>query len=199
MLAVVVKPFLCMLYDIFIPQRDESFARIFRRCLHAILIGCIIVVVSQQLSHIYDVYGQKEREFIRATEDYTDEDCAVYRGTSQVRIKKCSEDHIIMNSWPMARAISHVIKGWNTCLYMPCNELAKNIAEQLQYKIAFILLALALSSYLFNFFGCAKRKSKQFYEEFRYRETMKDLERQKQQQYYPDTTIHFASDVKKQQ
>lgn len=198
MLGAVGRPFLGILYDLLIPQKKKSFSEIFRSFLHAVLIGCIIVVVSQQFSLIYDVYGQKEREFIKAHDDYVDEECETYKGSSQVRIKKCSEDHIIINSWPIARAISYVTKSWNTCLYLPCNELARNIVDHLQYKIAFILLALAISSYMFNFFGCFKRKSREFYDDFRYRETMNERRREKQY-YQSDTAVNFDTDAKKQQ
>jgi len=174
MMAAMARPLLGIFYDLFIPQEKKSFSEIFRSFLHAILVGCIVIIASQQLSNLNDAYAQKTEEFERSTRLYEEEQCAYYKGSSQARIKECSELNIIINSWPVARAVSHVVKGWNTCLYLPCNELVRNIADQLQYKIAFILIALALSSYLFNFFSCTKKKSKEFYDKYRLKQTMKD-------------------------
>ena len=174
MLAAMARPLFGIVYDLIVPQEDKSFSQIFRRFLHAMLVGCILIVVSQQFSNLNDAYAHKTEEFERSTRLYEEEGCAYYKGSSQARIKECSELNIIINSWPLARAISHVVKGWNTCLYLPCQELVRNIADQLQYKIAFILIALALSSYLFNFFSCTKKKSKEFYDKYRLKQTMKD-------------------------
>jgi len=174
MIGAIARPLLGIVYDLVIPQEKKSLGEIFRSFLHALLVGCLLIIVSQQVSNLNDAYAQKTEEYARALKLYDEEACAYYKGSSQARLKECSELNIIINSWPLSRAVSHVVKGWNTCLYMPCQELVRNIADQLQYKIAFILIALALSSYLFNFFSCTKKKSKEFYDKYRLKQTMKD-------------------------
>lgn len=172
MLAVICRPVVDTLYNFWLPQEKRSLSEQLRLFLHAILISCILVVVSQQLTLLTEVYPQKTEEYTRAKSLYIEEQCAFYKGSSQARLRECSELNIVINSWPLVRAVTHVVRGWNTCLYMPCNELVRNIADQLQYKIAFILIALALSSYLFNFFSCIKKKPKKWIDDYRWKQTM---------------------------
>ncbi len=182
MVAPIVKGVLGIFYDMLIPQEKKSFNEILRSTLHCILFGCIMVVVSQQITLLNDLYAMKQEEYVRSGALYVEEQCASYKGSSQARIRECSDLSIIINSWPIARAISVLVRGWNTCLYMPCNELVRNIADQLQYKIAFIIIALAISSYLFNFFSCIKTKSSEFKEKYRIKQAYKDILSRQQQQ-----------------
>lgn len=197
MITAVVRPLLGIFYDLLIPQEKKSLHEIFRSFLHAILFGCIVVMLSQQISLLNDLYAEKGEEFTRATKLYVEEQCEFYRGSSQARIKECSELNIILNSWPIVRALSAVVKTWNTCLYMPCNELMRNVAEHLQYKIAFIVIALAIASYLFNFFSCTKKKSKEWIDKYRFKKTMEDMAAfdQAMKQHH---TVNFGSHVKTQ-
>lgn len=192
MIGVVGRSLLSILSDLVFPQ-GKKYSEIFRTLLHRLLFGFILVVVSQQISLVYDVYAVKSEEFTRANLLYVDEQCASYKGSSQARIKECSELNIIINSWPFVRAISYVVKGYNSCLYLPCGEIVRNIADQLQYKIAFILIALALFSYSFNLIGCTKKKGKDLVDKYRWRQTMAEIQalQQKQEQYSKLNTVDF--------
>lgn len=194
MAGAIARPLLTFLYELFVPQKEASLNQIVRRFLHGILFSFIIIVASQQLALFYDAYAQKTEDYNGAVRLYAEEECAFYKGSSQARIKECSELNIIINAWPVTRAISHVIRGWNSCGFSPCQELARNIADHIQYKIGFLLIALALASYIYNFIGCTKKKGKDMYDKYRLKQTFKDMEafesvlQKKQQQY---NTIDF--------
>lgn len=171
MLRAFVSPVIGVFYDLLIPQENKSFSKIFRSFLHAIVFACVVVVVTQQISSLGDLYAHKGEEYQRAYTLYTAE--CPYNGASAARLKECSDLNIILNSWPAMRAVSQLVKGWNSCLYMPCDELITHIANGLPYKIAFALITLGLASYCLNFFNCAKKKSKEYLDKHRLKETNK--------------------------
>lgn len=171
MLRAFVTPVVGVFYDIFIPQEKKSFGEIFRSFLHAIVFACFVVVLTQQVSSLGDLYAQKGEEYERAYSLYSAE--CPYSGASAARLRECSDLNIIINSWPMVRAVSQLVKGWNSCLYMPCNDLVTHIANGLPYKIAFALITLGVVSYVLNFFNCVKKKSKDYVDKYRLKETNK--------------------------
>ena len=176
MIGVIARPLLGFFYELLVPQKGESFSQIFRRLLHGIFISCLLIIVSQQVVLFHDAYAQKTEELSRSINLYTEEQCVSYKGSSQARIKECSELNIIINSWPIIRAASHVVKSWHSCIIQPCNELARNIADHLQYKIGFLLIMLAIASYIYNIIGCTKKKSKDWYEKLRLKQTLRDAD-----------------------
>jgi len=196
MLRAFVTPVIGVFYDVFIPQEKKSVSEICRSFLHAIVFACVVVVITQQVSLLGDIYAQKGEEYQRAYILYSAE--CPYNGASPARLKECSDLNIILNSWPAARAASQLVKGWNSCLYMPCNELVTHISNGLPYKIAFALITLGIASYMLNFFNCAKKKSKECLDKYRLKETNKAvanmqhlLQKQAVQQYgYPLTETH---------
>lgn len=171
MMRAVVGPVMGVFCDLLVPQQKKSIGEIFRSFLHALLFTCIVVIVSQQVTLLGEIRAQKMEEYERAATLYSEE--CPYTRSSPARLKECSDLNIILNSWPMMRALSLLVKGWNSCLYMPCNEMVRHITNDLSYKIAFILIALGITSYVFNFFNCFKKKSKEWTDKYRYKETNK--------------------------
>ena len=174
MITTLGRPLIGVICDLV--GADKSYSAIFRRFLHAILLSLFAVMVSQQISLVYDVYGQKSEEYTRSNTLYIDEQCAFYKGSSQARIKECSELYIIIHSWPFVRAVSHVIKSWQSCVYCPCSDIVRNVADHLQYKIAFIVIALALFSYSYNLIGCTKKKTKEYVDKYKWKQTMAEMQ-----------------------
>lgn len=173
MLRAFVAPVVGVFYDILVPQQKKSASEICRSFLHGIVLTCLVVVITQQVSLLGDLYAQKGEEYQRASSLYRQE--CPYNGASPARLKECSDLNIILHSWPLMRAASLLVKGWNTCLYMPCEELVTNIANGLPYKIAFALITLGIASYLLTFFNCAKKKSKECLDKHRLKETNKTM------------------------
>lgn len=175
MIRVFTGPLIQLVYDVLVPQQRKSISEIFRSLLHAILLTCIVVVVTQQVSLLSDLYGQKTEEYERAYKLYSEE--CPYHGSSPARLRECSELNIIINTLPILRAISHLVKGWNSCLYMPCSDLAYGIANNLFYKVLFFCVGLAMLSYAFSFFRWGNSKTKAWGDKYRYKETIKAMEK----------------------
>ena len=167
MLRTAAGPVMGMIYDLLVSQQKKSIGEIFRTFINAFFLACLIAMVTQQIMLFGELRAQKVEEYDRAFALYSEE--CPYTRSSPARLKECSDLKIIINSWPTTRAFSHLVKGWNTCLI----DLAKNVTNDLSYRIVFVLLALAITNYVFNFFKCFKKKSKEWTDKYRCKETNK--------------------------
>jgi hypothetical protein len=140
---------------------------IFRTFLSTFFFACLVAVATQQVMLLGEIRAQKVEEYDRALSLYSEE--CPYTRSSPARLKECSDLKIIINSWPTTRAFSQLVKGWNTCLY----DVARHVTNDLSYRIVFVLIALALTNYVFNFFKCFKKKSKEWTDKYRCKETNK--------------------------
>lgn len=181
-LSAYLVPFLKFSVELFFPRENETLGDMVKRLLRGIVFACLIVVLSQQLMFFWDLYKQKEQERLSAHSFHIEENCEFYRGPSQLRRDECARNNIILNTWPLTRALTHLVRSWNSCLYMPCGEAVRHIASHLEYKIAFILFSLGVASYIANFFTCFKRKSIEFGDKMRYKKTMQEQMRHFEQQ-----------------
>lgn len=181
-LSAYLVPFLKFCVEVFFPRENESMTEMIKRFLRGIVFACLLVVLSQQMMFFWDLYKQKEQERLSAQSFHIEENCDFYRGPSQLRRDECARNNIVLNTWPLTRALTQLVRSWNTCLYMPCGDLARNIASHLEYKIAFILFSLGLVSYIANFFTCFKRKSVEYGDKIRFKKTQQEQMRLLQEQ-----------------
>lgn len=149
-----------------------------RMALHTFFLGCCFVIVVQQLSLTVEAYHQTRQEHVDAVRLYVSEQCATYRGASRPRIQECSELASVIAASPFVRAVLRVTRGWNSCLYMSCGELAVAVGQHLQYKIVMLLLALALMSQAMRLFACTKRRGQKYISARRLKDTRELLGKQ---------------------
>lgn len=191
-LSAYLVPFMKFCVEVFFPRENETLSDMVKRLLRGIVFACVLVVLSQQLMLFWDLYKQKEQERLSAWSFHVEESCADYRGPSQLRRDECARNNIILNTWPLTRAVTHLVRSWNSCLYMPCGDLVRQIATHLEYKIAFILFSLGVASYVANFFACFKRKSIEYSDKLRYKKTQQEqlrfIEQQLATLHKPNTT-----------
>lgn len=145
-----------------LPRKDQSIGDIFRYALHSFLLSCVVIIATQQMTLTMDVYHQSVQERIDAATLYEQEQCNMGNIRGRARIQDCSEWNITLQTTPFVRTLIKVSRGWNSCVYMPCSDLFIVICSNIQYKIAFLLIAMALISYSVKLFRCGKKKSQDY-------------------------------------
>jgi len=139
------------------PREGQSWAVLAQRALHTFFVSCVIVVLAQQTS-AFAFHWQTAVEERAQVEAAYAEDCVAYRGRNQALLADCSRMNIVLQAAPLTRALMRFTAEWHSCLWAPCTELASLVASQLQYRLLLVLLALALASYAFRLFRCAKQR-----------------------------------------
>ncbi len=145
-----------------LPKKNQTMGESIQYALHLFLCGCILVIVTQQITMTVDTYYTTLQEYRNAVKLYAEEDCATYRGSSRARLQECSELNIIIRSSVYARTLIRVTQGWNSCIYLSCSDLLIAVSNHLQYKIALVLISLAIISYSMKIFRCTKKRSKDY-------------------------------------
>jgi hypothetical protein len=130
-----------------------------------------------------EIYHREDQLYKDALKFYQAERCATYDGTSRGLRQECSDRNIIIHTSTLSRTLIRVSSGWNSCLYMPCGDLLHAVSSQLQYKIAFLLVVLAFTSYAFNLFKCTKKKSSELFQRKRLACTEKEYIRRIMAEY----------------
>ncbi len=169
--------FVSFLYNC-LPKKNQTITESIQYALHLFLIGCILVVFTQQITHTLDIYYSSQQEYLDALKLYTDENCTMYRGSSRARLQECSELNTIIKTSIIMRTLIRVTQSWNSCIYLSCTDLVNAICSHLQYKIALVLILLAIISYSMKVFRCTKKKSKDYLYWKQYEVTQKQLKNQ---------------------
>lgn len=164
-------------------RRDASWSDTIRAALHTFFLGCCFVVLVQQCSLATEMYQSAKQAHLDARRIYLEEDCARYSGASRARLAECSEMAVLINTWPLVRALTRLTQSWHSCLFMSCGDLIVAVSQQLQYKIVLVLLALALTSYVARLFQCTKKKSQKLVSAKRLAATLDHLRKQEEMDY----------------
>lgn len=160
-------------------RRDgASWSETLRMALHTFFLGCCFVIVVQQLSLLVEAYHQTRQEHVDAVRLYVSEQCADYKGASRPRIQECSELAAVIAASPFVRALLRVTRGWNSCLYMSCGDLATAVGAHLQYKIVMLLLGLALVSQAARLLGWTRKRGQKYISARRLKDTREFLGKQ---------------------
>jgi hypothetical protein len=167
--AAVVRAFCVFLYDLVMPQKSKSTGDICIGALRGFLYSMLFALMVQQIFLLTEYHGEKQEEYRRAVQLYTDEACATYKGSSQARLEECSRANIIIHSSPLVRALTKLTTSWT-----PWSTLIKNFTEQLQWKIMVLLVVMALATYVYSFFNCAKTRGKNYLEKYKAQKTQQD-------------------------
>ena len=142
-----------------------------------------------------DTYYATQQEYRNAKKLYSEEDCSIYRGSSRARLHECSELNTIIQTSVIMRTLIKVTQGWNSCIYLSCTDLLTIIGNQLQYKIALVLVTLAIISYSMKLFRCTKKKSKDYIHKKNYQITQKAFMDKELQMKHLLNSIHIPSTV----
>ncbi len=161
-----------------LPKKNQTITESIQYALHLFLMGCVLVIVTQQLTHTLDIYHLSHQEYRDAVKLYAEEGCAHYKGSSRARLQECSELNTIIMTSITTRTLIRVTQSWNSCIYLSCTDLVNAICTQLQYKIALVLVLLAVISYSMKIFRCTKKKSKDYIQRKQYEITHKQLKQQ---------------------
>lgn len=145
-----------------LPKKNQTIGESIQYALHLFLCGCVLVIITQQITLTIDTYYTTVQEYRNAVKLYADEDCATYRGSSRARLQECSELNTIIRSSVYARTLIRVTQGWNSCIYLSCSDLLTAVSTHLQYKIALVLISMAIISYSMKIFRCTKKRSKDY-------------------------------------
>jgi hypothetical protein len=145
-----------------LPKKNQTLGESIQYALHLFLCGCVLVIITQQITLTIDTYYTTVQEYRNAVKLYADEDCATYRGSSRARLQECSELNTIIRSSVYARTLIRVTQGWNSCIYLSCSDLLTAVSNHLQYKIALVLISMAIISYSMKIFRCTKKRSKDY-------------------------------------
>lgn len=162
-------------------NKNKNFTEVFSNACRTLLTTLIVIAISREAMNLYEMTLEQQQERIKATRLYYEEECATYRGSSQARINECHRNNMIMNTWPITLAIIRLVNTWESCLYLPCTDLARNVADHFIYKVAAILVAVALFSYVFKGFMFTKKKSKDVVDQWRLLNTIKSLSKLQQE------------------
>lgn len=170
--------FISFLYNC-LPKKNQTITESIQYALHLFLMGCVLVIITQQLTHTLDIYYSSQQEYRDAVKLYAEEDCAIYRGSSRARLQECSELNTLIKTSIIARTLIRVTQSWNSCIYMSCTDLVDAVCTQLQYKIAVFLVLLAIISYSMKIFRCTKKKSKDYLHKKQYELTLDQIKQQR--------------------
>lgn len=161
-----------------LPKKNQTITESIQYALHFFLMGCVLIVVTQQLTNTLDIYYTNQQEYRDAVKLYAEEDCLHYRGSSRARLQECSELNTIIKTSIVVRTLIRATQSWNSCIYLSCTDLVTAIGTQLQYKIALVLVLMAIISYSMKIFRCTKKKSKDYLYRKQHEITQKQFKQQ---------------------
>ncbi len=164
-------PLVTFLWNLLPQRQHRSAGETLQFALHSFLWACALLLLGTQLSHTLDTYQRAQQEYRDALRIYHVEACATYNGPMDAKAQACSALSIVIQAWPLSRALIQVTRDWRIGL---ASALVA-VTEQLQYKVALALLALALCSYAWKLFRCGKEKSVKAWHKKRYEETEKEM------------------------
>lgn len=133
----------------------------------------IFVIVSQQLILVNSTWSVKLVEHEQANREYTQLMCNQMKTTNTQFINECERLSIVMRISPLNAAVTDVINKWNSCLMMPCTQLAHTISSHYEYMLLFLLVSLGFAYYAHLLFNMTLDKSIEFQDRLRARDTLK--------------------------
>lgn len=137
-----------------LPRRGQSTSEVLQCALHSFFWACVLVLVASQATHALDTYHHARQEYSDALYVYSKEQCANYPGPMQPKLRECSRLNMLIQTWPMSRALIRVTQDWRLGL----QQAVAALAENMYYKAVLLLFALALCSYAWKLMRCGKEK-----------------------------------------
>lgn len=140
----------------------KTISSIFMLAVRMAMAWSFFVVVTQQLALVNSTWSTKLTQYEQAIKEYSLHQCGQMKTTNIQFITECERLNIVMRVSPLMAAITSVINGWNSCLTMPCTQLAHTIANHYEYKLLFLLVSFGFIYYAFKFFLIGKDRSIEF-------------------------------------
>lgn len=161
-------------------EKDKTSWKIFIIVVKTVMISSCLIVVFQQLLLFNATWNDKITEYENKIKEYDIHRCATMRTTNIQFIEECDRLAVIIRTSPMMRALTKVAYGWNSCLTMPCTQLAHTIANSTEYKLLFLLVSFGTLYYLYQFLVMTREKTNDIKERIRAKSTMKYVQKQQQ-------------------
>ena len=140
-------------------QKDKSPRKIGMFIVRTATFSMFGIFLMQQALLINATWSKTIVEYNNAVTEYEYHQCAGMRSTNRQILTECDRLSATLKTHPFVTAFTEVVYGWNTCITMPCSQLAHTIAQSLEYKILTVLVSLCLFSYIYHFFMVTREKT----------------------------------------
>ena len=138
-----------------LPRRGQTTSEVLQCALHSFFWACVLVLVASQATHALDTYHHARQEYSDALYVYNKEQCQNYPGPMEAKMRECSRLNMLIQTWPLSRALIRVTQDWRAGLH----HALVAVAENMYYKVILLLFALALCSYAWKLARCGKEKA----------------------------------------
>lgn len=158
-------------------KKHKSGWDIINTFISSVVFLTFFIIICQQFVILNTTWQHTTDEYHDALKEYKSICDLTKENNNKNLLSECKELTNKINTYPIIRAIYRVINGWHSCITMPCTQLLSNIANNFEYKIIIIIIAIFLSNWLYNIFTFTKQKTESFQDYFRVRDTNNYIEK----------------------